>query len=251
VKLFTFAVLTGFQVINALPANYGFFVYLALALQVFLLTDRDLGWVGQRLARWRASRPAGPSPAPALPRLRAYAARLAVIVFAGISLCDALLAFAPLPPDLGRLLGSLAVVYRPWRVVNTYHLFGHITETRVEPEFEVEVNGTWQELTLRYKPGDLLRAPPFVAPHQPRVDFQLWFYGLSFQRGTPPYVQALVERLCRDAAAVAGLFTVAPPAAPEAVRIQFWRYRFSPPDEPVAWWTRELVATTRSIDCRA
>jgi len=94
------------------------------------------------------------------------------------------------------------------------------------------------------------RAPDFVAPHQPRVDFQLWFYGLSFRRGTPTYVRTLLERLCTDPAAVQELFTKPLPPAPTAVRIQFWRYHFSPRGQPRAWWTRELAATTEAIECR-
>lgn len=31
---------------------------------------------------------------------------------------------------------------------------------------------TWYPLEFRYKPGDINRAPPLVAPHQPRLDWQ-------------------------------------------------------------------------------
>ena len=50
--------------------------------------------------------------------------------------------------------------------------------------------------------GAPARAPPFVAPHQPRVDFRLWFYGLSYRRGMPAYVATLLERLCTDPEAI-------------------------------------------------
>src|SRR5688572_32751442 len=48
---------------------------------------------------------------------------------------------------------------------------------------------TWITHDLRYKPGDAQRPPPLIAPHQPRLDFQLWFYGLGHTRGIPPYVR--------------------------------------------------------------
>ena len=101
------------------------------------------------------------------------------------------------------------------RVVNTYHLFASITRERIEPELADRTpgDGVWTPQHLRHKPGDPRRAPDFVAPHQPRVDFQLWFYGLSFQRREPTYVATLVERLCEDPAAVQPLFRAPLPAA--------------------------------------
>ncbi|MGH9420383.1 MAG: lipase maturation factor family protein, partial [Thermoanaerobaculia bacterium] len=105
---------------------------------------------------------------------------------------------------------------------------------------------------LRHKPGDVLRPPDLVAPHQPRVDFQLWFYGLSFQRGAPPYVSALLDRLCHAPDAVQALFREPLPAAPTAVRITFWRYRFSDAEtkrSTGAWWVRTPIGETRPIAC--
>ncbi|MBV8417731.1 MAG: lipase maturation factor family protein, partial [Verrucomicrobia bacterium] len=32
---------------------------------------------------------------------------------------------------------------------------------------------SWQSYDFKYKAGDLQRAPPLVAPHQPRLDWQM------------------------------------------------------------------------------
>ena len=56
---------------------------------------------------------------------------------------------------------------------------GSITRERIEPTFETSDGTSWTPLAFHYKPGPVDRPPPFVAPHQPRVDFLLWFYGLS------------------------------------------------------------------------
>ena len=45
---------------------------------------------------------------------------------------------------------------------------------------------TWLPYEFRYKPGDLRRPPAWVAPHQPRLDWQMWF-------------AALVQPRCADA----------------------------------------------------
>ena len=105
---------------------------------------------------------------------------------------------------------------------------------------------------MHYKPGPLERPPRFATPHQPRIDFLLWFYGLSFRQRTPEYVVSLLDRLCHDPEAVAPLFVEPLPAAARAVRIEFWRYRFTSPEErrdTGAWWKRTSLASSRPVNC--
>src|SRR5262249_17258538 len=139
-------------------------------------------------------------------------------------------------------------------IANVYHLFGHITRERIEPDFQVLHGGSWESQVFRWKPGPLDRPPPFVAPHQPRVDFRLWFYGLGYRHETPPFVLTLLSRLCHDPDAVDSLFVGPPVLAPDAVRIVFWRYRFTsegaPSDAEVGtWWSRELVEASSPLSC--
>ena len=137
-------------------------------------------------------------------------------------------------------------------LVSTYHLFGAITRERIEPELQTYDGATWTAHDLRHKPGDVHRAPDYVAPHQPRVDFQLWFYGLSL-RSPPPYVGALVDRACHDPAAIQPLFAEPLPEHPAAVRLAFFRYHFTTPEErraTGAWWKREWVGAKAPLVCR-
>jgi hypothetical protein len=150
----------------------------------------------------------------------------------------------------------IRALFAPFRLVSTYHLFAAITRDRIEPEIQTAADpgpeATWTAHHLRHKPGDVLGAPHFVAPHQPRVDFQLWFFGLSYRRGMPPYVSRLLERVCQDPDAVAPLFADPLPGAPAAVRLAFFRYRFTTPDERArtgAFWRRDLVEATRPFAC--
>jgi hypothetical protein len=92
-----------------------------------------------------------------------------------------------------------------------------------------------------------------VAPHQPRLDFQLWFYGLSFQRGMPPWVASLLDGVCNEPARVQGFFAEPLPQQAARARLVFWRYRFTTPEqrrETGAWWTRERLAAARPMTCR-
>jgi hypothetical protein len=137
--------------------------------------------------------------------------------------------------------------------VNTYHLFAAITRERIEPEVQTFDGAAWRAHDLRHKPGDPTRAPHLVAPHQPRVDFQLWFYGLGYRRGAPQYVTELLDRVCHDPAVVQTLFREELPERPASARMAFFRYHFTTPAErraTGAWWKRELVGTMQPVNCR-
>jgi hypothetical protein len=139
-----------------------------------------------------------------------------------------------------------------FRLVNTYHLFAQITTERIEPIFEVFADAHWQQLSFHYKPGPLDRALPLVAPHQPRVDFLLWFYGLRFRAAPPAYVRGLALSLCKDPAAVQTLFVEPLPSEAERVRVSFWQYHFSDRatrEQTNALWTRQELGNSRAFEC--
>jgi hypothetical protein len=288
IRLAAAAAFTLFQLGNAGTGNYGFFCYLSVALHLFLVDDADVRRAALRLggllapwlrrlnarlpARLRRGPAAGavahaaPGPHDAgtaapggdpgararVPRsVRRAVAALGASAWIGVSLLEANLRFGAPGPRTEALLPVLELA-QTFRLVNTYHLFASVTRERIEPQLEALEAGSWRELDLRYKPGDPRRPPPFVAPHQPRVDFQLWFYGLAHRGRAPIYVATLLGRMCEDPDAVAALFAAAPPRAPEAVRIRFWDYRFTSRDEMLAtraYWTRREIGATAPLPC--
>jgi len=255
-RLFALAVFSGFQILNIATANYGLFCYAAFALHMFLLDDRDILHARGVFLRWWPGGPTSVRVASAFGRypLGRIASRTATIAlcifFLGASLIEGVRRFGSVP-EFRKRTASLRF-YAPFRLVNNYHLFGHITRSRIEPEFQTLEGGTWSGHDLRYKPGPVDRAPPFIAPHQPRVDFRLWFYGLSSRHGPPRYVRTLLQRLCANPDAVSTLFAGELPEAPEAVRVAFWRYHFTTPEEREktgAYWTRSWVRATPPTRC--
>jgi len=44
---------------------------------------------------------------------------------------------------------------------------------------------TWHEIEFRYKPGDVNLPPRRTAPHQPRLDWQMWFAALGSYSNNP------------------------------------------------------------------
>jgi hypothetical protein len=277
-RLLAAVAFTGFQLINAATANYAFFCHLAVALHLFLLDDGDvvrfLGWWRSAAARVRSLVPwlriqqarvtAGVTRPAWRSRLAARARPIASLLGAGawlaLSGAQALFHFGGLDGSdaLSRALIPALELSQTFRVVNTYHLFAGVTRERIEPEFQVQVDETWTPLAFKYKPGPTQRRPSFVAPHQPRVDFLLWFYGLSFARAQPAYVAGLLGKLCDDPAAVATLFSDESRRdlqrqAVRAVRIVFWDYRLTTSDERRAtgdWWHRREIHGTPPLTCR-
>ena len=199
-----------------------------------------------------------------LPAVHRSFAVAAAALFALVSLADAMMSFREPSPALAFMNPLLERNWR-FRLVNTYHLFASITRERIEPEFQTLAAGPeglidgreaddalWTPQHFRHKPGDVMRRPDFVAPHQPRVDFRLWFYGLAFQRRAPAYVSALIERLCEEPPFVQPLFGAPLPPHPAAVRLVFWQYWFTSPAEKRAtgaWWRRTRLATTPAVPC--
>lgn len=108
----------------------------------------------------------------------------------------------------------------------------------------------WLAYEFRYKPGsDLARPPPVVAPHQPRLDWQLWFAALGTY-GTSPYFVHLAAKLLVGEPDVLALLDTErlpfPPGRPPRwVRATLYVYDFAPRDRRLGqgqWWTRRRVA---------
>jgi hypothetical protein len=113
---------------------------------------------------------------------------------------------------------------------------------------EIIIEGTadgshWEAYELPWKPQELDRRPRQVAPHQPRVDWQMWFAALSDYR-REFWFQALAARLMEGSDEVEALFSVNPfpDEPPLAIRARMDRYRFTTPEERAETgdrWVRE------------
>lgn len=249
-RLVALAMMTAFQIAVAATANYGFFCFLVGVLGVFLLSERDALLLGGWLRLRRAAPPIRQGRRAVVDRV---VATTATTLWLSISFVEAMAFFDKTPvSNWEAVAGPLRRFHAQFRVANTYHLFGHVTRERIESEFQTFDGAVWTAHALRYKPADPKRRPPWVAPHQPRVDFQLWFHGLGFRRGPPPYARVLLDRMCHDADAVADLFAAPLPRAPRAVRIAYWRTTFTTPQErrrTGAWWNREWVSASEELRC--
>ena len=229
------------QVLIGGTGNYTFFNLLTVALALLLLDD----------AVWRrvlSVRVLGRSPPePAQPPRRATGPVAAIVGLTLLTLSTATL-WTTLVPS-ARLPGLLAApleLLQPFRSVNDYGLFRVMTTTRAEIVVEGSDDGeTWRLYQFKYKPGDILRAPQLVEPHQPRLDWQMWFAALGTFDATP-WFQAFLARLLQGSPDVLRLLAVNPfpDHPPRYVREQLYDYRFTNSGErraTGAWWTRRYL----------
>ncbi len=121
-----------------------------------------------------------------------------------------------------------------------------MTTTRFEYAIEASTDRvTWRTYEFRYKPCDPRRRPPFVAPHQPRLDWQMWFAAIHLP-SHQHWVQNLMARLLEGAPDVLGLLANNPfeDGPPKHIRLVRYEYRFADPMQggiTGAWWQRRLV----------
>lgn len=133
----------------------------------------------------------------------------------------------------------------PFNSVNSYGLFRVMTTSRREIIIEGSNDGQhWLPYEFKYKPGDPKRRPEFVAPHQPRLDWQMWFAALGTYRENPWLVNFCV-RLLQGSPEVLGLLAhnPFPGAPPRYIRAMAYNYHSSNFQERHAegvWWRREF-----------
>ncbi len=218
------------QLLILLTGNFAFFNWLTIALCLFLFDDRALAWLrlplrtGRTRPRWAA----------------------AIAVFVVVIGCFQMM--NTLGWESPRAASGLTSTIAPFGVVNTYGLFAVMTTTRPEILVQGSNDGTnWRDYVFFCKPGPLGRRPPWVAPHQPRLDWQMWFAALSNFRANPWFVNFMV-RLLQGSAPVERLFEANPfpNAPPRYVRALVFDYRFTDAAgrrQTGDWWRREPVGT--------
>uniref|UniRef100_A0A8C6SQP1 Lipase maturation factor n=1 Tax=Neogobius melanostomus TaxID=47308 RepID=A0A8C6SQP1_9GOBI len=120
-----------------------------------------------------------------------------------------------------------------FQLVNSYGLFRRMTGVGGRPEVVIEGSydgSTWAEIEFMYKPGNMSAPPPVVTPHQPRLDWQMWFAALGPQQQSP-WFTSLMYRLLQGKQDVIELiqtdigkypFHQQPPAYLRAHRYKYW-----------------------------
>ena len=149
--------------------------------------------------------------------------------------------FGGRPPGPALAIDDL---FEPFHIVSPYGLFSVMTTTRDEIIVEGSDDGVqWREYEFRYKPGDVKRRPPWNIPHQPRLDWQMWFAALDDAQRLP-WFSRFLERLLENEPSVTALLerNPFPDKPPTYVRAELYDYTYAANTHAAGqWWDRRLA----------
>jgi hypothetical protein len=146
-------------------------------------------------------------------------------------------------------------------ISNNYGLFAVMTRERPEIIVEGSDDGiSYQVYQFNYKVSRVDQAPPIVAPHQPRLDWQMWFEGLNATYGDPydpqrglnqavsPWFIKFLARLSEADKDVLSLLAKNPfpDHPPKYIRARVVNYSMVSPSELIRtgiWWKTKDIGT--------
>ena len=227
------------QLLIFLTGNYTFFNLLTIALVLLLFDDQlwravlpvdGAGWLAEHGAAIQLG---------AISSLIFPAAATLIIILSLLWLWQ-VFSSSPLPRPARKLLETAA----PFHIVNSYGLFALMSTSRPEIIVEGSHDGQqWLAYEFKYKPGDFSRQPRWVQPHQPRLDWQMWFAALSNYQQNPWFTNFAL-RLLQGSPDVLKLLGTNPfpSQPPKYIRALRYDYHFTTLAErraTAAWWKRQ------------
>jgi len=236
-RLVAFGCFVGFQIVIMVTGNYGFFNVLTIVLCVVLLDDGALERVfGQKRVLDGEKRDS----------------RFKMVCVGGVCVVLVLLMthlelqrfYRPGLSVVG--MDKVSRVLYPFHLVGRYGLFASMTTNRREIEIQGSLDGVdWRPYLFAYKPNQVTDRPVWVMPHQPRLDWQMWFLALGpYDRSA--WFSRLCLKLLEGSGDVEGLFLVNPfegarPRYLKAVVREFGFSSFSELRMSGQWWQAGLV----------
>lgn len=231
IRFYTFILMVFFQLLIILTGNFAFFNLLTIALCCTLVDDNYFSWVPAHLHPSTSTPTLGTS-------LFVSFTCMIMILLNFFQLVDL---FRPLP-IIDRVLRLIA----PFNIVNRYGLFSYMTTHRYEIIIEGSEDGeTWKAYEFKWKPGDLKIPPRQVAPHQPRLDWQMWFAALGQARQNPWLIR-FAYCLLKGSHDVLKLIKHNPfsEKPPQFVRALLYEYHFTSNQKRTKtgeWWERKYL----------
>jgi len=245
-RLFAAGATVLMQLLILTTSNHNFFNLLTIVLCLFLLDDgvvrRVRGWIKTPLS----------IPLPHRRPAIVVSSLAAVLIFSSsLPLLYRMATGDPLPDPLHRW----TVNVRRFGLGNAYHVFPVMQTERVELEVEGSQDGLeWRPYRFLWKPQALDHAPSFIVPHQPRLDWMLWF--VPTQHPMQLYwFDRFLRRLWEGASSVEQLLAARPfpIGPPRYLRVTAYRYQFTTSaerDENGQWWKREYLGIFPQIPPR-
>lgn len=238
-RLIAAAVTISMQLLIIATSNHNFVNLLIIILCLFLLDDRVVSHLLPKALQQRIHDQG---------KAAGFISKSLLSVSAILILTVSLSTFywritkQPLP----ELLASTINISRQYGVGHIFHIFPTMQTERQELEIQGSYNGRdWYSYEFKYKPGPLNRAPRFNIPHQPRLDWMMWFIPPQ-SRMDNYWFQQLLRRLQQGSPQVLALLehNPFPQLPPRYIRVIAYQYHFSSPQQRAQtgdWWTREYL----------
>jgi hypothetical protein len=222
-----------------LTGSYTFFNVLTLLLCVLLFDDRDMAKITPDSLRTSINQRYKAATLPANICATIWAGFVVVVLATHIWMEQT--KRPPLQP-----LATLLQVASAFAVVNNYGPFAVMTTERNEIIIEGSQDGVnWLEYGFKYKPDAVDKPMVWNIPHQPRLDWQMWFAALSEPRAGG-WFEKFMQRLQEGSPEVLALLANNPfPRQPPIhLRAYLYRYTYALPDQRAVngqLWHREKV----------
>jgi Lipase maturation factor len=242
VRHFAGVLLVTFQIFLIISGNLSFLNYLTII--PFLACFDDTFW--RRISPTALVRRCSHIAARDQQTSDIESSRVQMGVSIGLSILIGYLSVAPVT-NLVSNRQLMNASFDPLDLVNTYGAFGAVGKERFEIVFEgtddplITGDSRWKEYEFKAKPGDPNRRPPFVAPYQPRIDWQIWFAAMA-SPAEYPWTFHFVWKLLHNDPGTLSLIAnnPFPNEPPHYIRARLYRYYFVPLGEK-GWWKREPI----------
>jgi len=227
------------QVLIILTSNHNWINFLTIVLCLFLFDDRAL----QRVIPQGLQTRLDWQPVTTINKTKQVAVGLlaAFILSIGTLKLYELGTGKSIPGAISKVLHYTTA----YSIVNKYHVFPTMTTDRIELELVGSQDGIeWKPYRFKYKPDILTERPQFIIPHQPRVDWQMWFVTLH-PRHMPWFGHLLDALLVNSPTATALLeHNPFPESPPSYIRVDAYQYHFTnfeEREETGNWWKRTAL----------
>jgi hypothetical protein len=229
------------QLLIILTSNHNWINLLTIALCLFLFDDKALRSVVPQ--KFQLPSVHQPSQSKFIVQFRS----IAITTMAAFIL---IISFAQLwiLSTKQSVIGPLQTILQnmeSYRVANMYHVFPTMTTERIELAISGSDDGReWKQYRFKYKPEELDQRPQWIMPHQPRLDWQMWFVSLSSKH--LPWFEEFVYALLEDSHDLDPLLehNPFPEQPPRYLRVDAYKYTFTTPEQKQQtghWWQREAL----------
>jgi hypothetical protein len=225
------------QLLIIITSNHNWFNILTLILCLFLFDDKAIRKaLPASLCNWLVERKQLSSISSFL-RLPSYVFAAIILLTSSVQIWE-MASGIRVSGKPGRVLDYI----QRWSLANPYHVFPTVNQQRIELIIEGTTDGrTWLPYSFKYKPGELNKPLTVVIPHQPRLDWMVWFVPLNpiFENWFESFLGSLLDN-SPDVIALME-HNPFPDTAPIAVRVHAFEYKFTSFDEHEAtgnWWKR-------------